>query len=174
MNGTGRSSSCSTCGPSEELRNLAAQPEQQSRRRAMHAAMVAEMGEDPEKTEARWRAGATPEFPQGKLRWPVEPEIAAGLADGGGRGIAVGDTRGGACAGSATVDLRGAGRRSPAPADGAVATSNPPSLLWASVKHWEGRDVRYVVSLSYHPAFPRSAPGVLRRSGRVSSIRTRS
>lgn len=44
-------------------------------------------------------------------------------------------------------------RHSPAPADGAVATSNPPSLLWASVKHWEGRDVTYVVSLSDDAGF---------------------
>ena len=47
-------------------------------------------------------------------------------------------------------------RRSPAPADGATVTTNPPSLLWPSVKYWEGRDVRYVVSLSDDPAFPRA------------------
>lgn len=45
-------------------------------------------------------------------------------------------------------------RRSPAPANGAIATSNPPSLLWASVKHWEGRKVKYVVSISTDAAFP--------------------
>jgi len=34
---------------------------------AMHAALVKELGEDPEQSEARWRAGATPEAPQGIL-----------------------------------------------------------------------------------------------------------
>lgn len=45
-------------------------------------------------------------------------------------------------------------RKSPAPADGAVASVNPPSLQWASVKHWEKRDVLYRVELSDDPNFP--------------------
>ncbi len=45
-------------------------------------------------------------------------------------------------------------RKSPAPADGAVALVNPPSLQWASVKHWEGRAVRYRVELSDDARFP--------------------
>lgn len=49
----------------KELRNLAKDPAQQPRLAAMHAALVKELGEDPETTEARWRAGATPERPQG-------------------------------------------------------------------------------------------------------------
>jgi len=48
-----------------ELRNLAVKPEHQKRMTAMHAAMVREIGEDPEQTEARWRAGAIPEPPGG-------------------------------------------------------------------------------------------------------------
>jgi choline-sulfatase len=49
----------------KELRNLAGDPQQQARLLAMHAALVRELGEDPEQTEARWRAGVTPEAPQG-------------------------------------------------------------------------------------------------------------
>lgn len=49
----------------KELRNLAKDPGQQGRLAAMHAALIKELGEDPEETEARWRAGATPERPQG-------------------------------------------------------------------------------------------------------------
>jgi hypothetical protein len=44
-------------------------------------------------------------------------------------------------------------RMSPAPADGAVARVNPPSLQWASVKYWERRDVLYRVELSDDPNF---------------------
>jgi choline-sulfatase len=39
-----------------ELQNLAAAPAQQSRVQQLHAALVKELGEDPEKTEARCRA----------------------------------------------------------------------------------------------------------------------
>ena len=45
-------------------------------------------------------------------------------------------------------------RKSPAPADGSVALVNPPSLQWASEKHWKGRDVRYRVELSENTSFP--------------------
>ena len=44
-------------------------------------------------------------------------------------------------------------RRSPA-ADGAVALVNPPSLQWASVKHWEKRDVLYRVEICDDANFP--------------------
>ncbi|MBL9208210.1 MAG: sulfatase-like hydrolase/transferase [Opitutaceae bacterium] len=50
-----------------ELHNLARSPEHRERIRALHAHLVAEIGEDPETTESRWRAGATPEWPQGRL-----------------------------------------------------------------------------------------------------------
>ena len=49
----------------KELRNLARDRQQQDRLAAMHTALVKELGEDPEQSEARWRAGATPEAPQG-------------------------------------------------------------------------------------------------------------
>ncbi len=62
-------------GPERELYNLAADPKelynlagestQQERLAAMHAALVRELGEDPEQTERRFRAGAIPESPQG-------------------------------------------------------------------------------------------------------------
>ncbi len=45
-------------------------------------------------------------------------------------------------------------RKSPAPADGSVALVNPPSLQWASVRHWEKRDVLYRVELSDEANFP--------------------
>ena len=35
---------------------------------AMHAALVKELGEDPERTEQRYRAGAIPEAPLGTLK----------------------------------------------------------------------------------------------------------
>lgn len=44
-------------------------------------------------------------------------------------------------------------RISPAPANGSVALTNPPSLQWRSLKHWENRDVRYRVELSNDSAF---------------------
>lgn len=47
-----------------ELRNLAGREENAPRMEAMHKALVEETGEDPETTEARWRAGATPEVPR--------------------------------------------------------------------------------------------------------------
>jgi choline-sulfatase len=50
----------------KELRNLAHDPAQEDRMAAMHAAMVKELGEDPEQTEARWRVGASPEMPNGR------------------------------------------------------------------------------------------------------------
>ena len=43
-----------------ELRNLAEDPAHQARLAALHKAMVDEIGEDPERTEARWRARAGP------------------------------------------------------------------------------------------------------------------
>ncbi|GAB6165930.1 choline-sulfatase [Thermostilla marina] len=49
----------------KELHNLAGDRGQQERLTAMHAALVQEIGEDPERTEARWRAGACPEAPHG-------------------------------------------------------------------------------------------------------------
>ncbi|MCU0917958.1 MAG: DUF4962 domain-containing protein [Planctomycetes bacterium] len=45
-------------------------------------------------------------------------------------------------------------RKSPAPADGSVALVNPPSLQWASVRHWERRDVFYQVEMSNDANFP--------------------
>jgi len=45
-------------------------------------------------------------------------------------------------------------RKSPTPVDGVVASANPPSLQWASVKHWESRDVRYRVEMSDDIHFP--------------------
>ncbi|WP_081452810.1 sulfatase-like hydrolase/transferase [Verrucomicrobium spinosum] len=47
-----------------ELHNLAGKEENMPRMEAMHKAMVEETGEDPEVTEARWRAGETPEVPR--------------------------------------------------------------------------------------------------------------
>ena len=41
----------------KELHNLANDPSHQARMTAMHEALIKETGEDPEKTEARWRAG---------------------------------------------------------------------------------------------------------------------
>jgi choline-sulfatase len=52
----------------KELHNLAGDPRQQQRLSAMHAALVKELGEDPERTEARWRAGVEPESPNGVLK----------------------------------------------------------------------------------------------------------
>lgn len=49
----------------KEMQNLAKDPAHAERMKEMHKALVAETGEDPEKTEARWRAGATPEAPEG-------------------------------------------------------------------------------------------------------------
>ncbi|MFD0893998.1 sulfatase-like hydrolase/transferase [Luteolibacter ambystomatis] len=45
----------------KEMHDLASDPEQGSRMEAMHKALVKEIGEDPEKTEARWRAGDGPQ-----------------------------------------------------------------------------------------------------------------
>ena len=39
------------------------------------------------------------------------------------------------------------------PVDGAVVAANPPSLQWASVRHWQGRPVNYRVELSDDPKF---------------------
>ncbi|VTU02581.1 choline-sulfatase : Putative uncharacterized protein OS=Bacteroides eggerthii DSM 20697 GN=BACEGG_00141 PE=4 SV=1: Sulfatase [Gemmataceae bacterium] len=50
-----------------ELRNLAKDAKHADRIAAMHKALVAEVGEDPEKTEARWRAGEGPD--------PVKPPV---------------------------------------------------------------------------------------------------
>jgi choline-sulfatase len=52
----------------KELHNLEGDPNQQSRMTAMHAALVKELGEDPEQTEKRYRAGAIPEAPMGGLQ----------------------------------------------------------------------------------------------------------
>ena len=43
-----------------EMKNLARDPAHARRLADMHRALVAETGEDPEKTEARWRAGEGP------------------------------------------------------------------------------------------------------------------
>lgn len=45
-------------------------------------------------------------------------------------------------------------RISPFPHEGAVVDVNPPALLWASVKHWENRQVQYRVELSSDCSFP--------------------
>lgn len=45
-------------------------------------------------------------------------------------------------------------RQSPTPAGGIAVAENPPALQWASVKHWEGREVRYRVELSDDATFP--------------------
>jgi len=45
-------------------------------------------------------------------------------------------------------------RLSPSPRPGAIALVNPPSLQWASAKHWEGRDVLYRIELSDDAQFP--------------------
>lgn len=50
----------------KELHNLAPLEAHRERMQKMHAKMRTEIGEDPEETEARWRAGATPEWPNGK------------------------------------------------------------------------------------------------------------
>lgn len=47
-----------------ELRNLAADPTQRDRLISMRAALIAEIGEDPETTESRWRAGVGPTAPR--------------------------------------------------------------------------------------------------------------
>jgi choline-sulfatase len=47
----------------KELRNLASDPALASRMDGMHKALVKETGEDPERTEARWRAGEGPRVP---------------------------------------------------------------------------------------------------------------
>ena len=51
----------------KELRNLAGDAQQRERIQAMHTALVKELGEDPEQSERRFRAGATPEAPRGIL-----------------------------------------------------------------------------------------------------------
>jgi choline-sulfatase len=51
-----------------EFRNLAGNSGQRDRLTALHAALVKELGEEPEQTEARWRAGAIPEAPRGILK----------------------------------------------------------------------------------------------------------
>jgi choline-sulfatase len=48
-----------------EFQNLAGDPAQEARMKAMHEALVRETGEDPERTEARYRAGATYLTPNG-------------------------------------------------------------------------------------------------------------
>ena len=50
-----------------ELRNRAGELGLQDRMKAMHTALTAEIGEDPEQTEKRFRAGAIPEAPLGTL-----------------------------------------------------------------------------------------------------------
>lgn len=45
-------------------------------------------------------------------------------------------------------------RKSPTPADGLVPSVNPPSLQWASAKHWENRNALYRVELSDDARFP--------------------
>lgn len=60
----------------KEFRNLAGDPAEKARMEAMHAALVREVGEDPEQTEARCRAGVTLFYPEGapsKKRKEAEP-----------------------------------------------------------------------------------------------------
>ncbi len=52
----------------KELRNLAGDPKEQTRLGEMHAALAKELGEDPEQTEKRFRAGAIPDEPMGVLK----------------------------------------------------------------------------------------------------------
>jgi len=62
-------------GPETELYNMQADPKElvnlagikkyADKIKDLHAALVKELGEDPEQTEQRWRAGATPEVPTG-------------------------------------------------------------------------------------------------------------
>ena len=52
----------------KELCNRAGDPNEQVRVNAMHAALAKELGEDPEQTERRFRAGAIPEAPMGVLK----------------------------------------------------------------------------------------------------------
>lgn len=46
-------------------------------------------------------------------------------------------------------------RLTASPSGGVVVSGNPPSLLWAPVRHWEGRDVTYVVEISDRETFPK-------------------
>ena len=55
----------------KELHNLAGDPGQADRLSAMHAVLVKELGEEPDQTEARYRAGAIPEALQGAARGQV-------------------------------------------------------------------------------------------------------
>ena len=48
-------------------------------------------------------------------------------------------------------------RKTPSPIDDVQVKINPESLLWPSVKYWEGRDVLYNVYLSPDPSFPEDA-----------------
>lgn len=57
----------------KELRNLSKELSQQPRIAKMHADLVKELGEEPEKSELRWRAGATPESPSGLLEIRKNP-----------------------------------------------------------------------------------------------------
>lgn len=49
----------------KELLNLANDKKYADKIKVLHAALVKELGEDPEQTEQRWRAGAIPEAPRG-------------------------------------------------------------------------------------------------------------
>lgn len=49
----------------KELLNLAKDKKYTEKIKMLHASLVKELGEDPEQTEARWRAGAIPEAPKG-------------------------------------------------------------------------------------------------------------
>lgn len=49
----------------KELMNLAEKPQYRSLIKKLHQELVAKVGEDPEQTEARYRAGAIPEAPMG-------------------------------------------------------------------------------------------------------------
>lgn len=51
-----------------ELNNLAARPQYKDKIAFLHKALVKELGEEPEKTEQRWRNGANPEFPNGIMK----------------------------------------------------------------------------------------------------------
>jgi choline-sulfatase len=52
----------------KELNNLSKEVKYSQTIKSMHAGLVKELGEDPEETEGRWRAGAIPEAPFGIMK----------------------------------------------------------------------------------------------------------
>lgn len=63
----------------KEMRNLASDPANKARLEAMHQALVQELGEEPEQTEARWRAG---EGPWTLTKRPAGGELRSNSAPG--------------------------------------------------------------------------------------------